>query len=216
MRPNDVGTKHDFDMVDGTQEVFRLLLDALANPGRPVNLGSQVMQFASNGRWLAPALTVLDNETGFYWNGSPETAEEIRFLSGAAQVPLEKADFVFLSLSDENPEAVSIAKNMANSMANNMAAEVLSKVKSGTHRDPHDSALVFIAAGGEADQAITLMGPGIPPEGRNVPLSAAEAAWVKARDAQGFEYPCGVEVVFLREDNSLLAVTRKAAVTWPM
>jgi alpha-D-ribose 1-methylphosphonate 5-triphosphate synthase subunit PhnH len=112
MRPESVKTKHDFDMVDGTQEVFRLLLDALANPGRPVNFGSQVKQFASNGRWLAPALTVLDNETGFYWNGSPETAEEIRFLSGAAQVPLEKADFAFFSLPGEELGANNTTANV--------------------------------------------------------------------------------------------------------
>ena len=191
-------------MVDGTQEVFRLLLDALANPGRPVDLSRQARQFASNGKWLAPALTLLDNETGFYWDGPPEVSDEIRFLSGAAQVPLEKADFAFFSLPGEE------------STAKDTAAKVFSRLKSGAHRDPHDSALVFIAAGGKADQSISMKGPGIPPEGRNVPLSAAEAAWVKARDAQGFEYPCGIEMVFLREDNSLLAVTRKAAVTWPM
>ena len=204
MRPENVRTKHSFDMVDGTQEVFRLLLDALANPGRPVDLSCQAKQFASSGCWLAPALTLLDNETGFYWDGPAETAEEIRFLSGAAQVPLEKADFLFFSLPDEALGA------------NNSTANVFSRLKSGTHRDPHDSALVFIAAGGKTDQSITMKGPGVPPEGRNVALSAAEAAWVKARDVRGFEYPCGVEMIFLREDNSLLALTRKAAVTWPM
>ena len=201
-------SKHDFDMVDGTQEVFRLLLDALANPGRPVDISRQAKQFASNGQWLAPALTLLDNETGFYWDGPPEVGEEIRFLSGAAQVSIEKADFVFLS-SD-------MANNMVNDMAQSMAMMVFSKVKGGTHRDPHDSALIFAAAKGNASLPIQLKGPGIPPEGRTITLSTTEAAWVKARDERGFEYPCGVELIFLREDNSLLAITRKAAVTWPM
>jgi len=194
--------KHDFDMVSGTQEVFRLLLDALANPGRPVDLSAQVNQFAANGRWLAPALTLLDNETGFYWDGLPELGEEIRFLSGAAQVPLHNADFVFLSALDATTDTG--------------IAQILSQVKGGTHRDPHDSALIFVAAGGAADRSLALQGPGVPPEGRNVALSAAEAAWIKARDSRGFEYPCGVEIVFMREDNSLVAITRKAAATWPM
>ena len=208
MKPDDVKTKHDFNMVDGTQEVFRLLLDALANPGRPVDLNSQVKQFASNGRWLAPALTLLDNETGFYWDGPSEVSDEIRFLSGAVQVSLEEADFIFLSSN--------MADNMVNNMAQSMATVVFSKVKSGTHRDPHDSALVFAAARGNESVPVLLKGPGIPPEGRSITLSATEAAWVKARDAQGFEYPCGVEIIFLREDNSFLAITRKAAVTWLM
>jgi len=201
-------TKHDFDMVAGTQEVFRLLLDALANPGRPVDVSGHVCKFTANGQWLAPALTLLDNETSFFWDGLPEVGEEIRFLSGAVQVPLENADFVFLS-------SFNTAKK-----AESEAAKILSQVKDGTHRDPHNSALIFIAAESDqplsAGQLISLNGPGIPPEGRNVPLSAVEAAWVKARDAQGFEYPCGVEIIFIRKDNSLVAITRKAAVSWPM
>ena len=189
-------------MVSGTQEVFRLLLDALANPGRPVNLSSQVSKFASDGVWLAPALTLLDNETSFYWDGLPEIGEEIRFLSGAAQVPPEKADFVFITSSEINSES--------------KAAQVLSQVNGGTYRDPHNSALIFIAAENTAGENIyaDIKGPGIPPEGRSLALSKTEAMWIRARDAQGFEYPRGVELVIMRQDNSIFAITRKAAVTW--
>jgi phosphonate C-P lyase system protein PhnH len=199
-----VKVKHSFDMVAGTQEVFRLLLDALANPGRPADLSAQVCQFAANGQWLATALTLLDNETGFFWDGPSGLGEEISFLSGAARVPLEKADFVFLSSSGAKAEP------------SKYAAQTLRQVKGGTHRDPHESALIFVAAGGEADQSLTLKGPGIPPGGRNVSISAAEAAWIKARDSLEFEYPRGVEIIFLREDNTLLAITRKAAAAWLM
>ena len=196
------GTKHNFDMVAGTQEVFRLLLDILANPGRPASISAQARQFAGHGLWLAPALTLLDNECSFFWDGLPALGEEIRFLSGAAQAPLEKADFVFLSSGGANSQVI--------------AAETLSRVKSGTHMDPHDSAMLFVAAAGNAEKPLRLGGPGIPPNGRVISLSACEAAWIQARDAQKYEYPCGVEIVFLREDNSLLAITRKAAVTWLM
>jgi len=197
-----VRNKHDFDMVSGTQEVFRLLLEALSNPGRRIDFNAQVSCFADNGRWLASALTLLDNETGFFWDGVPELGEEIRFLSGAMQVPLQNADFIFLSTLGTAADAE--------------IKQILSQAKSGTHRDPHDSALIFVAASGEADQTLALHGPGVPPEGRNVAVSAVEAAWIKARDTQGFEYPCGVELVFMREDNSFVAITRKAVATWPM
>ena len=201
--------KHEFDPGSGTQEVFRLLLDTFANPGRSVDLSVQFSQFASNGMWLALALTLLDNETGFFWDGPPELAEEIQFLSGSAQVPLESADFVFLSLSCINTgfEAVRF-----------FAEQVLSRVKAGTHRDPHNSALIVIEAGGKPEQSLSvdINGPGVPPGGRKVLLSAKEAAWIKARDIQQFEYPRGVEMIFVRDDNSLLTITRKAAVTWPM
>ena len=195
-----VRQKHSFDIVSGTQEVFRLLLDALANPGRPVDLSAHVFQFASNGRWLAPALTLLDNETGFYWDGAPEIGEEIRFLSGAALVSIENADFVFLSSQN----------------ALSGAERILSQVKAGTYRDPHDSALIFIVVEGGAVISADIKGPGVPPEGRKVLLSATEATWIKARKAQGFEYPRGVEMIFMREDNSLLAITRKVTLSWPM
>ena len=197
-------TKHSFDMVHGAQEVFRILLEALANPGRVLNIRPYAGQFAGQGRWLAPAVTLLDKETDFYWDGGRETGEEIRFLSGAPQVPLEEADFVFLNRKEG--EVLEEARRF------------LGRVKQGTHLNPHKSALLFIAAGegadGDLDETLTLKGPGIPPEGRTIRLSPGEAAWCRARDEQGFEYPCGVELVFLREDDSILALTRKTEFLW--
>ncbi|MDR0585249.1 MAG: phosphonate C-P lyase system protein PhnH [Treponema sp.] len=200
--------KHAFDMVHGTQEVFRILLEALANPGRVLSIGPYAAQFAGQGRWLAPAVTLLDKRTGFYWEGDPETGEEIRFLTGAPRVSLEEADFVFLNRE----------------LQSGKAPHVFSRVKGGTHIDPHMSALLFIDAGtGEGvvtdggekpGESVFLSGPGIPPEGRHLDLFPAEVEWCRARDDRGFEYPCGVELVFLREDCSLAALTRKTAFTW--
>ena len=153
------------------------------------------------------ALTLLDNETGYFWDGSSELAEEIHFLSGAAQVSLKDADFIFLSSSCINTNFES---------ARIFAEQILSRVKAGTHRDPHDSALIFIAAAGKADVSISVTGPGVPPGKTKVLITATEAAWIKARDMQKFEYPRGVEMIFIREDNSFLAITRKVAVTWLM
>jgi phosphonate C-P lyase system protein PhnH len=195
--------KHDFDMVHGAQEMFRLLLEALANPGRALNLRHLAARFAGAGQWLAPALTLLDGETGFFWDGDAETGEEIHFLSGAPRVSPEEADFVFVSGGERAP------------------AEILSQVKGGTHLDPHDSALLFIAAGERGggghsgkNEHILLRGPGIPPEGRRIGLFPGEAAWCRARETRGFEYPCGVELIFLREDFSFLALTRKTEFLW--
>jgi alpha-D-ribose 1-methylphosphonate 5-triphosphate synthase subunit PhnH len=213
--------KHSFDMVHGAQEVFRILLEALANPGRVLELRSLEDQFAAQGRWLAPALTLLDPETGFFWDGDSQTGEEMRFLTGAPQVSLEEADFVFLPLLDGGPSGSAAAE----------AARILSTVKQGTHPDPQDSALLFIAAGeryaGEADGAVaggpqkgpvgepvSLRGPGIPPEGRRIDLSPAEAAWCRAREDAGFEYPRGVELIFLRPEGSMVARTRKTEIRW--
>lgn len=204
-------TKHAFDPVHGAQELFRLLLEALANPGRTLSLKAHAGQFAENGGWLALALTLLDNETGFYWDGPDKAGEEIRFLTGAGSVPPEKADFLFLSDSGLSPAAYD-------------PAELLCRIKAGSPENPHDSALLLIAVPGEAslgpcsapDTARALLrGPGVPPEGRYIDLCPVEAAWLRAREEQGFEYPCGVELVFIREDLSFAAITRKVGVTWP-
>lgn len=206
--------KHSFDMVHGAQGIFRALLEAMSNPGRVLNLRSLEDQFAGQGQWLAPALTLLDKETGFFWDGDRQTGEDMRFLTGAPQVPLEEADFVFLPPPGGGTPASAGAE----------AARILSRVKQGTHIDPHDSALLFIAAGeryagaaGEpVKEPVSLKGPGIPPEGRRIDLLPAEAAWCRARDKRGFEYPCGVELIFLRQDGSFLALTRKTEILWPM
>jgi alpha-D-ribose 1-methylphosphonate 5-triphosphate synthase subunit PhnH len=189
--------KHDFDMVMGAQAVFRLLLDSLANPGRPVNAARYANQFARCGRWLAPAITLLDNETGFYWNGDAEVADEICFLTGSSPTSLGRADFVFLP-QPADPR------------------EILESVKPGSDEDPHDSAMIIADAGGQGETSAALRGPGIPPEGRDASFSTAERAWLEARDEQGYEYPCGVELVFLRDGGDILSVTRKTAIRWAM
>ncbi|MDR2182003.1 MAG: phosphonate C-P lyase system protein PhnH, partial [Treponema sp.] len=134
--------KHAFDTVHGAQEVFRILLEALANPGRILTLRAQADQFAGQGRWLAPALTLLDKGTGFYWDGDERTGEEIRFLTGAPQVPLDQADFVFVSRGNSGGDSFSPEEA---GQGGTEAARILSRVKQGTHLDPHESALLFIA-----------------------------------------------------------------------
>jgi phosphonate C-P lyase system protein PhnH len=190
-------TKHDFDMVMGTQAVFRSLLDSMSNPGRLADISRYAGQFASRGEWLAPALTLLDNEVGFYWNGEPETAEEIRFLTGSSPTSIGRADFVFLP-EPADPD------------------EILRDVKPGTHEDPHDSAMIIASAGGSPEINAALRGPGVPPDGRNASFSRAERAWLEARDKQGYEYPLGVDLIFLRGCGELLSVTRKVAAQWLM
>jgi phosphonate C-P lyase system protein PhnH len=199
MRPN----KHKFDPMHGAQGVFRLFLEALANPGRTLSMSSFAAQFTGYGQWLAPALTLLDNETGFFWNGEAAVGEEIRFLTGAIPVSPEAADFLFLPVPED-------------------PAEFLARLKAGSHRDPHDSALLFIAPLPSEGSCRTLFlrGPGIPPEGRRIELSPSEIIWVEARDRQHFEYPQGIELVFLRDDGTILALTRKVeaevSVSWRM
>lgn len=192
-------TKHKFDFVHDAQNMFRLLLDAMANPGRVGEAGTYAEKFESggdfkgNGIWLALAAVLLDGEVTYWSNLGKKIRKEIHFLTGAVESGPEYADYLFVD-GGEEPE------------------EVIGKVKAGSHMEPEKSALLVIREKEKADFSCTFHGPGIPPEGRPVLLGEREYRWVQARDRACFEYPCGIELMFLRQDGSFLVITRKAGV----
>lgn len=190
-------TKHRFDFVHDAQGMFRLLLDAMANPGRVGEAREYAEKFETagnsgkNGIWLALAAVLLDNEVTYWSNIEKKVKDEIHFLTGAMESEMEQADYLFVD-GNEDPEAV------------------MAKVKSGTHTEPEKSALLVIREKEVPDISRTFHGPGIPPEGRRVFLGGREQRWIDARNNAGFEYPCGIELMFVRWDGSFLIITRKA------
>jgi alpha-D-ribose 1-methylphosphonate 5-triphosphate synthase subunit PhnH len=189
--------KHSFDHTVGSQEVFRILLNALSNPGRLFDMSQPASRFAQNGMWLAIAATLLDNEVTYHWNGSLYVGQEIEYLTGSVPAKVEEADFIML------PEQTEPGK-------------LLPLVKTGTHEAPHTSATVLAGSFGEQNMECTLRGPGIPPTGRHITLTQYEREWALLRDGLGYEYPLGIELIFIRGSGELFAVTRKAAVEWHM
>lgn len=190
-------TKHKFDFVHDAQNMFRLLLDAMANPGRVGEAGMYAEKFETreefkgNGIWLALAAVLLDGEVTYWSNLANKIRKEIHFLTGAEESGPEHADYLFID-GGEDPE------------------EVMGKVKAGSHSEPEKSALLVIRENEIPDISRTFHGPGIPPEGHRVFLGDRERRWVEARDRACFEYPCGIELMFLRQDGSFLVITRKA------
>jgi alpha-D-ribose 1-methylphosphonate 5-triphosphate synthase subunit PhnH len=77
--------KHSFDSVFDSQRVFRLVLEAMSNPGRTVHIGG--------GPFLSLALTLLDNEVSFYAWG--ELSDEIVSMTLSKRDDMESADFIF-------------------------------------------------------------------------------------------------------------------------
>lgn len=186
-----MNAKHNFDFVMDGQEMFRILLDALSNPGRIKSYAAYAGGFAFAGEWLALATVLLDGEVSYYSNLAPGIKEEIHFLTGCREENAEAADFLLLAETAQ-PESI------------------FAKIKMGTLTDPHDSATLLIRCqDAPADQELLLSGPGIPREGRRLLLSRPEKAWLDERDKQQYEFPCGVDLLFLRPDQTLVAVTRK-------
>lgn len=84
---------YEFDFVYDTQAAFRLLLEALSNPGRIVELGPLARKLG--GAYAMPltvAAVLLDNEVSFAVCGSPALAEKITELTLAKTAAVSKAD----------------------------------------------------------------------------------------------------------------------------
>lgn len=139
------------------------------------------------------ALTLLDNWRSFYVEDAPALAENLRELTYGVPAPLEEADYLFFPRMGE-------------------PGPVMEKAKPGTLPEPHKSATIFLLAdsltGGEA---FSLTGPGI--EGTvTVTLPAPCRAWLEARQAQAFEFPCGVDLYFLTPQGQVMGVPRKVKI----
>ena len=127
---------YEFDFVYDTQAAFRLLLEALSNPGRIVDLGPLARKLG--GAYAMPltvAAVLLDNEVSFAVCGSPALAEKITELTLAKTAAVSKADYIFVTENADWQEAVQAAK-------------------CGTLRDPHKSAtVIFVHSGSAGRQA---------------------------------------------------------------
>jgi alpha-D-ribose 1-methylphosphonate 5-triphosphate synthase subunit PhnH len=85
--------------------------------------------------------------------------------------------------------------------------EVISGVKSGTLRDPNLSATVILMDRGEGCEPIRLHGPGI--DGSMVfQASNAVRRALSARGRQYYEYPQGIDLVFVTDAGKLFAIPR--------
>jgi alpha-D-ribose 1-methylphosphonate 5-triphosphate synthase subunit PhnH len=133
-------------------------------------------------------MTLLDNEVSFNTCGNDALSDEIASLTLAKQDAIESADFVFVSYPDD----------MKNAIAN---------IKCGTLSDPHKSATVIIRNGDDPAGRIKLSGPGI--DGHAAVHAAQIVKYAVAlRDAQHYEYPQGIDMLFVSENGELFAIPR--------
>ncbi len=180
---------HSFDEVFDSQRLFRQILTVMANPARKVN----IKEFADrlhgdNPGMLAVAMTLLDNEVGFCAVGNADLAEEISFLTFAKREEAETADYIFVTDAAFLGDAVK-------------------KAKCGTLRDPHKSATIIVRTEGADAGELSLRGPGIKD---TVSLGAPQAviSAIEMRDAQNYEYPQGVDFIFISDSGELFSIPR--------
>jgi alpha-D-ribose 1-methylphosphonate 5-triphosphate synthase subunit PhnH len=183
------------DPVQGSQQTFRAVLDAMAHPGRIVTTDNTLspprpLNLAS----AAVCLTLLDFETTL-WTDLKSDAKGTGWLSfhcGCSIVrDLSEAVFALITHSDAMP--------------------TLNKCKTGNDESPEFSTTLIIQAGGlSSTDGVRLTGPGIKTFSTLKVENLTKRFW-QDRQSQFDMFPLGVDIIFTYE-NTLAALPRTTKV----
>lgn len=180
---------YNFDEVHDCQKVFRVLLKAISNPLQKFTIKPFANKlFSDNKAFLAIAFTVLDNETSFYTFENQLLDNNIMALTLAEKQNCSQADFIFV----ENQENLKMA---------------IDNARIGTLLDPHKSATIFVKIKDIAEINLNMQGPGI---NKTISLKTDKIVEdaLDIRDKNYFEYPQGIDLFFIDENDNLFAIPR--------
>lgn len=183
--------EQEFDLIFDCQKVFKEIMNALARPGKVYSIKDSSRKLKGEHKALtAAALTLMDNRCRYFAKGEKEWEEEIRERTLAVQTEAEDADFWLITGQEAG------------------CYEILEKAKCGTLPAPHKAALIFVEleslTGGEE---MWMEGPGIKDRIQTT-LANEGRKWLKERDKQEYEYPCGVDFVFCTPEGEIMGVSR--------
>lgn len=180
---------HTFDEVFDSQKIFRLILSAIANPSKIFNIKEFADKlYSPTPQFLAIALTLLDNEVSFNTCENDVLSGDIISLTFSKLTDLQNADYIFV----DDPTRL---------------RHVIENAKCGTLRDPHKSATVIVSIDEARDTSIRVFGAGIK-DTADLATSPVVLAALEYRDAQFYEYPQGIDLVFVSGNGNILAVPR--------
>lgn len=185
------------DPVFDSQKCFRVVLDALAHPGRSYSLEVGVRPPSPlNETAAALVLTLADFETPVWLDpvlaGSTGVSDWIRFHTGARIV--------------EDPYEAHFAV-----ISDGMAIPSLSRFSCGSQEYPDESATLIIQVDAlQGGAGPTLTGPGIETENRLKPVPLSAPFWFQAIDNAAL-YPRGIDVVFAAR-GALAALPRSTQI----
>jgi alpha-D-ribose 1-methylphosphonate 5-triphosphate synthase subunit PhnH len=192
------------DPVRANQHIFRVLLDALANPGtaRPLIVHPQVAaEDLAIKPYVASALvTMLDHEVTLHIAHSDDASDLQNFIVRRTRVEFareEEADFIVADTSLE--------------------ASLPERLKRGGLEYPDDGATLIISGIGfatpaDADLVLTLSGPGIP-ETRTLHLTDLDPEVIASRNRAVANYPTGIDVLLIDEAGTVVGIPRTTVVT---
>jgi alpha-D-ribose 1-methylphosphonate 5-triphosphate synthase subunit PhnH len=187
----------NLDVVHDIQTVYRKLVTATSRPGTLVVLDREArtldVQMECLSSTILLARTVLDPEVSFKVISKAEEAVSrmINQLTYSRPVDLPEADFIFI-LHDASEEQMK---------------EALNKAKVGNLLNPHESAMIILEVPDVTKgDSMILSGPGIQDESF---LSLPNvSAWLAARNEKNMEFPLGIDMYFVDQQDRLIAIPR--------
>lgn len=183
---------HDFDEVFDSQLLFRLILRTMANPLETVNIRPFSEKFHTGDdtekMFLALGMTLLDSEVAFCSCGNDDFDRTLCAFSLAKTASADAADYIFVKDPSRLPE-------------------ILPKAKCGSLENPQKSALLIVKIQNPEMKAVNFSGPGIKNiANRKISRTVTDA--VSLRDSQFYEYPIGVDFLFVDDEANLFAIPR--------
>ncbi len=180
---------HEFDEVHDSQQMFRKILKAMSNPLVKVDISKEVDKISGNyPTQLSVALTLVDNETTFCTFANKELDEDILSFTLSKKVSCNIADFIFANSEEELLQAVETAK-------------------CGTLLNPHKSATIVVKIPTEKDCSLTMYGAGIK-DTISLETNSYVKKAIEKRDEMYFEYPTGLDFIFINDNKELFAIPR--------
>ncbi len=180
------------DPVAESQNVFRILLKALSEPGQIHELSQTIQLVQLNQASYAIALTLLDNSTTVWLSpalADTKIKQNLAFHCGCKFVAEPgQAMFAFITAAD---------------------IEVFSKLATGTDRDPEFSCTAIVQIN-ELNTGVQRIwaGPGIK-DHKKVALDIDQKFW--SIRAQKNEFPRGIDIFFIAK-NQVLGLPRSTRI----
>lgn len=192
------------DIVHDLQSVYRKMVDSTSRPGLISDLSKEAAlvevedQKGCPASLLLLALTLLDQEVTFkvFSAQAEAVSKTINQLTYSKPATTEQADYLLI-LQDAEKGSLE---------------EAIRKAKSGTLKNPHDSALIIIETNSVTNGQIHLLkGPGIQTT-EEVYLDIEED-WVQCRQNKNKEYPLGIDLMLIDQQHQLLSLPRTTQIT---
>lgn len=184
------------------RDVFRALLDALAQPGRPSRLPEQLS--TDLPRAVVPALALVDIDVPVHALGpsSGEWADTVRTLTGAPVLSIDAADWVVALRPPSTSEIGAIRVGSAEAPERGARLSLACR-RLGVDVDaaPADSTIVRVT------------GPGVPadlPAGRLVVIDGVPPSCLAALDRRNRDFPAGIDTWLCADDGTVVGLPRSS------